>query len=134
MENRIPEKAQLLDTLQKTGLNVPDFIYVPSKEFISGDFKELESFLENHHESYKVIARSAHPMESEFKGGTFDSIGTYADIGGIKYARNKIIKMAETSQRLSIKRQQIFNHAPDINLDEMGVIVMPFVDGSTKPW
>ncbi len=131
MENRIPEKAKLLDTLQKTGLNVPDFIYVPAKKFISGNFKELESFLENHHESYKVIARSAHPMESEFKGGTFDSIETYADIGGIKYARNKMIKMAETSQRLSIKRQQRFNHAPDINLDEMGVIVMPFVDGSS---
>ncbi|RLC15385.1 MAG: hypothetical protein DRH93_19790 [Deltaproteobacteria bacterium] len=131
MENRIPEKAKLLDTLQKTGLNVPDFIYVPAKEFISGDFKQLESFLENHHESYKVIARSAHPMESEFKGGTFDSIETYADIGGIKYARKKMIKMAETSKRLSIKRQQIFNHAPDINLNEMGVIVMPFVDGSS---
>ena len=37
MENRIPEKAQLLETLQKKGLNVPDFIYVPAKEFISGD-------------------------------------------------------------------------------------------------
>jgi hypothetical protein len=112
-------------------LNVPDFIYVPAKEFISGNFKQLESFLENHDESYKVIARSAHPMESEFKGGTFDSIETYADIGGIKYARNKMIKMAKTSKRLSIKRQQIFNHVPDINLDEMGVIVMPFVDGSS---
>jgi hypothetical protein len=131
MENKTPEKAQLLETLQKKGLNVPDFIYVPAKEFISGNFKQLESFLENHHESYKVIARSAHPMESEFKGGTFDSIETYADIGGIKYARNKMIKMAETSKRLSIKRQQIFNHAPDINLDEMGVVVMPFVDGSS---
>ena len=45
MENQAPEKAQLLETLQKKGLNVPDFIYVPAKEFISGDFKQLESFL-----------------------------------------------------------------------------------------
>jgi len=49
MENQTPEKAQLLETLQKKGLNVPDFIYVPAKEFISGNFKQLESFLENHH-------------------------------------------------------------------------------------
>ena len=131
MENKIPEKAQLLEKLKKNGFNVPDFIYVPADKFASEKFKPLDSFLENHRESYKVIARSAHPMESDFKGGTFDSIETYADIGGIKYARNRIIKMAKTSKRLSIMRQQAFNHAPYIKLDEMGVIVMPFVNGSS---
>ncbi len=131
MENKIPEKAQLLEKLQKNGFNVPDFIYVPADEFVSENFAPLDSFLENHRESYKVIARSAHPMESDFKGGTFDSIETYADISGIKYARNRIIKMAETSKRLSIMRQQAFNSAPYIKLDEMGIIVMPFVDGSS---
>ncbi len=131
MENKIPEKAQLLEKLQKNGFNVPDFIYVPAEEFVSEKFKQLDTFLENHRESYKVIARSAHPMESDFKGGTFDSIETYADIGGIKYARNRIIKMAKTSKRLSIMRQQAFSHAPYIKLDEMGVIVMPFVNGAS---
>ena len=66
-----------------------------------------------------------------YYGGTFDSLETYADIGGIKYARNRIIKIAETSKQLSIHRQQIFNHAPVVNMDEMGVIVMPFVNGSS---
>ncbi|MCP4671541.1 MAG: hypothetical protein GY857_09565 [Desulfobacula sp.] len=131
MENKIPEKAQLLEKLRKKGFNVPDFIYVPADKFANEDFKQLDSFLETHHESYKVIARSAHPMESDFKGGTFDSIETYADTGGIKYARNRIIKMANTSKRLSIMRQQTFNHAPFIKLDEMGVIVMPFVNGAS---
>jgi hypothetical protein len=131
MENKIPEKAQLLENLQKNGFNVPDFIYVPAYDFDSENFKQLNAFLENHKESYKVIARSAHPMESDFKGGTFDSIETYADAGGIKYARNKIIKMAKTAKRLSIMRQQTFNHAPYIKLDEMGIIVMPFVNGSS---
>ncbi len=132
MENKIPEKAKLLDKLRIGGFNVPDFIYVPANDFISEKFKKLDAFLEQHKESYKVIARSAHPKESEFKGGTFDSIETYADIGGIKYARNRIIKMAKSSKRLSIMRQQSFNHAPDIKLDELGIIVMPFVNGSKK--
>lgn len=130
MENKIPEKALLLEKLQKIGFNVPDFIYVPAEEFISGTFKKLEQFLENHHESYKIIARSAHPEEARFLGGTFDSIETYADIGGIKYARIRMIKRAKTIKRLSIMRQQTFNRAPYINMDDIGVIVMPFVNGS----
>jgi hypothetical protein len=78
-----------------------------------------------------VIARSAHPEERLFKGGTFDSLETYADVGGIRYARNKMIKLAGTSKHLSIARQQRFNHAPELDLGQMGVIVMPFVDGSS---
>ncbi|CCK79785.1 hypothetical protein [Desulfobacula toluolica] len=131
MKNTIPEKAKLLDKLRKNGFNVPDFIYVPADKFNSEDFTQLNSFLDKHRESYKVIARSAHPMESNYKGGTFDSLETYADIAGIKYARKRMIKIAETSKRLSIQRQQIFNHAPDININEMGVIVMPFINGSS---
>ena len=42
-----------------------------------------------------------------------------------------MIKLAKTSKDLSIRRQQIFNHAPEIDIDEMGVIVMPFVSGSS---
>lgn len=131
MENDMPEKARLLDKLQKSGFNVPDFIYVPAEKFKTQDFSELESFLSVHRESYKVIARSAHPMESRYKGGTFDSIETYADIGGIKYARNRMLKIAETSKQLSFKRQQVFNNAPVIDMDELGIIVMPFVNGSS---
>lgn len=131
MENKVPEKAKLLEKLKANGFNVPEFVYVSAKKFETKDFKALEAFLDVHRESFKVIARSAHPQESEYKGGTFDSLETYADIGGIIYARNRIINLAETAKHLSIRRQQIFNNAPPIDLQEMGVIVMPFVNGSS---
>ncbi len=131
MTNRIPEKARLLEKLRQKGFKVPDFIYVPSHRFDEQNFLELNMFLDKHRESYKVIARSAHPLESAFKGGTFDSLETYADIGGIKYARKKMLKIARSSKQLSIKRQQVFNDAPQLNMDEMGIIVMPFVNGSS---
>jgi len=62
MENKVPEKAKLLEKLRKNGFNVPDFIYVPAEKFSKEKFKDLESFLAVHRESYKVIARSAHPL------------------------------------------------------------------------
>ena len=129
MTKKIPEKANLLEKLQKNGFNVPEFIYVPADKFINEDFTELDSFLDNHRESYKVIARSAHPMEANYKGGTFESLDTYADVGGIKYARKRMIKIAETSKLLCIQRQQKFDQAPEIDMNEMGVIVMPFING-----
>jgi len=129
MNPAIPEKARLLDRLKKANFNVPDFIYLPAADFRNENFKALESFIGNHRESFKVIARSGHPQEEFYKGGTFDSLETYADVGGIKYARKRMITSAKTSRRLAILRQQQFNGAPDIDLDEMGVIVMPFIDG-----
>lgn len=126
----MPEKAKLLETLRDHGFKVPDFILVTAEQFENEEFGALESFLDTHRESYKVIARSAHPQESGFKGGTFDSLETYADTGGIVYARKKIIRMAKEAKSLSIRRQQIFNHAPRINIDQMGVLVMPFISGS----
>ena len=131
MADALPEKAELLEKLKQGGFAVPDFIFVTPKQFEVNDFAPLESFLEKHRESFKVIARSAHPDEHCFKGGTFDSLETYADVGGIRYARNKMIKLAGTSKHLSIARQQHFNHAPVLDLDQMGVIVMPFIDGSS---
>jgi dsDNA-binding SOS-regulon protein len=127
----MPEKAELLEKLRDTGFNVPDFIYISAAQFESEDFKELEMFLAHHKESYKVIARSAHFEERRFKGGTFDSLETYADVGGIRYARKKMIKLARTRKNLSILRQQHFNNAPQIDPEQMGVIVMPFIDGSS---
>ncbi len=130
MASHIPEKAKLLKRLKEGDFDVPDFIFLPAERFNSENFAELAVFLDSHKESYKVIARSAHPQENLFRGGTFDSLETYADVGGIKYARSRIIKLAKTTKRLTIERQQQFNHAPTIDLDEMGVIVMPFVNGS----
>lgn len=127
----MPEKVNLLGRLKTKGFNVPDFIYVPADRFEIGDFDEMDRFLKTHQESFKVIARSTHPDESYFKGGTFDSLETYADVAGIKYARNRMIKLAKTSKRLSILRQQRFGNVPEIDLNQMGVIVMPFVDGAS---
>ena len=131
MKSTLPEKARLLERLKKGRFYVPDFIYVPAEDFRKEDFKALNHFLSKHRESFKVIARSAHPQEKFFKSGTFDSLETYADLAGIRYARKRIISLGETSHRLALLRQQRFANAPEIDLDEMGVIVMPFIDGTS---
>ena len=131
MKNTIPEKAALLKRLQEGGFNVPEFIYVSAVDFKNENFEVLEAFLEQHRESFKVIARSAHLKEEHFKGGTFDSLEIYAELGGIKYARKKIINLAKTAKQLSIKRQQKFSNAPEIDLENMGMIVMPYINGTS---
>jgi hypothetical protein len=131
MKNKMPEKAALLKRLEKGGFNVPEFIYVSASDFKKENFTALATFLDRHRESFKVITRSAHPKEKYFKGGTFDSLEIYADLGGIKYARKKIINLAKTAKQLSIRRQQKFSHAPNIDAENMGVIVMPFISGTS---
>jgi len=128
-EDNLPEKARLLERLRDGGFNVPDFVYLSAADFCNENFGELEDFLNRHSDSYKVIARSAHPHEEFYKGGTFDSLETYADLAGIKYAREKIIHLAKTARGLTILRQQRFNNAPEIDPDEMGIIVMQFIEG-----
>lgn len=131
MDERIPEKARLLTRLKEGRFKVPDFIYVPAEDFAADRFEALRGFLSRHQESFKVIARSAHPKEEFFKGGTFDSLETYADLAGIQYARKRIVSLAKTAKRLSILRQQMFSDAPQIDMDEMGIIVMPFITGNS---
>jgi hypothetical protein len=131
MKAKLPEKAELLKQLKDGSFNVPDLIYVSADDFKKEKFDALKEFLDRHRESFKVITRSAHLKEEFFKGGTFDSLETYADLGGIQYARKKIINMARSAKQLSIKRQQKFNNAPEIDLENMGVIVMPFISGTS---
>jgi hypothetical protein len=131
MKKMLPEKARLLEQLKKGNFNVPDFIYVSASDFKNENFEALEVFLDRHRESFKVITRSSHPVEEFFKGGTFDSLEIYADSGGIKYARKKIINLAYTAKQLSIKRQQKFNNSPEFDPEDMGVIVMPFLSGTS---
>lgn len=130
MESQLPEKAKLLERLKKGDFNLPDFIYVPAADFEKEDFEALETFLRAHRESFKVFARSAHPQEKFLKAGTFDSVATYADVAGIKFARKRIIDLAKTAHKLSVQRQQRFNGAPEMDFDKMGIIVMPFIDGT----
>jgi hypothetical protein len=131
MKTSLPEKARLLGRLKNNNFNVPDFIYVSANNFEQENFEALNVFLIKHQESFKVLARSAHPQEEHLKGGTFESLETYADLGGIQYARKRMIKSVKSDKKLSILRQQKFNHVPAIDPDEMGVIVMPFIDGSS---
>jgi len=131
MESTLPEKARLLKQLKNGKFSIPDFIYVSASDFKNENFEVLEEFLNRHRESFKVITRSAHPKEEFFKGGTFDSLETYADLSGIQYARKKIINLAKTAKHLTIKRQQKFNNAPEIDPEDMGVIVMPFISGTS---
>jgi hypothetical protein len=130
-ETTIPEKPRLLKQLKKGKFNIPDFIYVSASDFKNEEFDDLKAFLDRHRESFKVITRSAHPQEEFFKGGTFDSLETYADLGGIQYARTKIINLAKTAKELTIKRQQKFNNSPEIDPENMGIIVMPFISGTS---
>jgi len=130
MQDNLPEKGKLLTRLEAAGFNVPPFIYLTPDDFKQARFEALEKFLDQHCDGYKIIARSAHADEEQFKSGTFDSFGTYADVGGIQYARKKMIRMAKTTKRLSIQRQQHFYHAPEVDLEQMGVIVMPFIEGT----
>ena len=83
MNTTIPEKARLLKLLQSKGFQVPPFIYMPPDDFKHHKFEKLEKFLARHCDGYKVIARSAHAQEHQFKSGTFDSFGTYADVGAL---------------------------------------------------
>ncbi len=131
MKAVLPEKALYLQKLKKGKFNVPDFIYVPASDFKNEEFGKLKEFLSRHQEDFKVIARSAHPLEDSFKPGTFDSLETYADVAGICYARKRIIKLGQSVSRLSILRQQKFCHAPELDMDDMGVIVMPFINGTS---
>ena len=119
-----------MEILQSSGFNVPPFIYLTPDDFSNDNFEALEEFLSAHCDGYKVIARSAHVAEEQYRSGTFDSFSTYADVGGIKYARKKMIRKAGTTNRLSIQRQQHFNNAPPIDPEHMGVLVMPFIEGT----
>ncbi|MGD9368806.1 MAG: hypothetical protein PVH87_24095 [Desulfobacteraceae bacterium] len=130
MDVKKPEKVRLLEILNANGFNVPSFIYLTPDDFKNNRFEDLDGFLNTHCDGFKVIARSAHIDEECFKSGTFDSFGTYADVGGIKYARKKMIRKADTTKRLSIRRQQHFNNAPKVDLEQMGVMVMPFIEGT----
>jgi hypothetical protein len=127
----LPEKARLLHKLKKGKFNIPEFIYVSAYDFRNNAFEELKAFLDRQRDNFKVITRSAHPKEEYFKGGTFDSLETYTDLEGVRYARTKIINLAKTAKQLSIKRQQKFNNSPDIDPEDMGVIVMPFISGTS---
>lgn len=126
----LPEKARLLDVLRRAGFPVPPFIYLDAKSLALEDPPGLKGFLDEHAGDYKVIVRSCHPAEEFYRGGTFESLGTYADVGGVRYALKRIQRSAQTNKRLSIMRQQKFHHAPEIDVFDTGVLVMPFLAGS----
>ena len=128
--SHIPEKARHLQRLRQGDFPVPPFIYLPAEVLEQEDPPGLRDFLNQYCQEYKVIVRSCHPMEEYYRGGTFESVETYADVGGVRYALARIKKSAESAKRLSILRQQKFSQAPEIDVKQTCVIVMPFIEGS----
>jgi hypothetical protein len=128
MHNR-PDKVAFLEKLQSGGFNIPDFIYLSSEALENDCQKAITSFLGSLNGAACVIVRSAHPLEAHFKGGTFDSFESTADLDGIRLAFRKIVRSCRTSKRLAIRRQQVFEGAPPLDPDDMGILIMPYVDG-----
>ncbi len=128
-EQSLPEKIRLLELLKNAGFDVPDYIYLTAGDLKNENFDGLEEFFNETCQSFKVIVRSAHPLESFFKSGTFDSLEVNADIPGIRYGRKRIVNLAKTARKIQILRQQKFRNAPEIDPEDMGVIVMPFIKG-----
>ncbi len=65
----------MLERLKNGRLKAPALIYVPPEDFKKERFTALKKFLEKHRESFKVIARSAHPAEEFYKGRLADKYG-----------------------------------------------------------
>ena len=61
--NKIPEKPRLLGILKDAGFDVPDFLFMSGEDFDQGNFNKLKDFLDHSCSSFKVIVRSAHPLE-----------------------------------------------------------------------
>ena len=119
----------MLNRLHQGNFNVPDFFYMPPEAFESQDFSGLEKFLGEQCDGHKIIVRSCHPVEEFYKGGTFDSLETYSDVGGVKYAWTKIVKSLSGEKALSILRQRKFQGSPPLDPKQTGVLVMPFIEG-----
>ena len=130
MTQQLPEKARLLHELLKGDFNVPEFFYMPSEMLANQDFGGLEEFLNEHCQGHKIIVRSCHPAEEFYRGGTFESLETYADVGGVKYAYKKILKSLTGEKALSILRQRKFQGSPPLDPEQTGVLVMPFIEGT----
>ncbi|MGD9018171.1 MAG: hypothetical protein PVH30_12345, partial [Desulfobacterales bacterium] len=91
MHNR-PDKVAFLEKLQSGGFNIPDFIYLSSEALENDCQKAITAFLGSINGAVCVIVRSAHPLEAHFKGGTFDSFESTADLDGIRLAFRKIVR------------------------------------------
>lgn len=128
---RRPDKVTILQDLKAHGFKVPDFIYVPAEDLQDEHPDSLSAFLDRWKADGRVIVRSAHPLEAYYKGGTFDSLEATADPAGVRFAWRKMVRACKTTQSLSIRRQQVFNGAPPIDPDMMGVMVMPLIEGQS---
>ncbi len=128
MDDR-PDKVEMLQNLQAAGFDVPGFVYLPAERLARGDTDALAGFLQGRPQTARLLVRSAHPEEAAFKGGTFDSFLATPDLDGVRLAWRRMVRSCRTAKRLSIRRQQVFWGAPSIDPEEMGALVMPFIEG-----
>jgi hypothetical protein len=129
MATKLPEKALHLEMLKKGRFNVPDFIYVPAEDFKNENFEKLRSFLKRHQESFKVIARSAHPLEEAFKPGTLIHWKPMRMWPGFNMPENGSSNGKIGQQTLHFEAAEIQPRA-GTGSEDMGIIVMPFINGN----
>lgn len=139
----IPKKVTGLNHLAAHGLPVPAFRkFLSAKEIVEieniEDHQALMDFLEslkqappNEEGQRIIIVRSAHPKESEFSGGVFESLQLTIDDQDdpaaiwqkILKAREEIIELAKPENSLQIRRDIKFRGINDFDPKAMGIFI-----------
>lgn len=145
-EPKTPEKVSGLEKLATNNFQVPEYRkYISAEECEKGLtpelHKELAKLLEGH-SNRRLIVRSAHPQESEFSGGAFDSV--IIDLWKIKNgeqkylsqtelaeaimaARKEIVEMAKPENSLQVRRDLKHKEIKDFDPEKMGIYINDLV-------
>ncbi|MBL4694381.1 hypothetical protein JKY72_03360, partial [Candidatus Gracilibacteria bacterium] len=129
-----PEKSESLERLAEAELPVPEIRVLFEAEAFEGD--EVPSEVSTLEEKavdgdFVIMVRSAHPMESEFGGGAFESYavrikqGDSAEVvwGKICSVRARIMEEAKPENSLQIRRNIKFGEIENFDPGQMGVFV-----------
>jgi len=147
--SKTPEKVSGLEKLAANKFKVPKYRkYFSAEQCAKGLTpelrkelrKELVKILAEQHQ--ELIVRSAHPQESEFSGGTFESItiklwkienGKQKTLSpeelseAIMTARRKIVEMAKPENSLQVRRDLRHKGIKDFDPDKMGIYINDLV-------
>jgi len=138
---KTPEKVSGLETLAKNKFKVPKYRrYISAEELEKGITPELLAELKKllRGSCQDLIIRSAHPQESEFSGGAFESIKIRLwkiENGKDKYlspeelaetiieTRKKIVELARPENSLQIRRDLKHRKIKDFDPQKMGIYI-----------